>query len=227
MRQLVIGDIHGCLPTFEALLEQIALTKNDELYLLGDYIDRGKDSKGVLDSILSLRNQGFKVHCLRGNHEDMTIESIINDRANATVEWKDAAFMKSFGINRMAQIDDRYLEFLESLDYYFEVGNYILVHAGLNFKVENPLSDFDAMLWIRNWHNMIDKDWLVARVIVHGHTPVKVKETEKMLQSLDSFPVVNIDTGAVFGTSLTCLELNTHKLYTQKNKEKRGIFSFS
>lgn len=227
MRQLVIGDIHGCLSTFEALLEQIAFSTSDELYLLGDYIDRGKDSKGVIDSIISLRNQGFKLHCLRGNHEEMTIESIINDRTNAAVEWKDAAFMKSFGISRMAQIEDKYLNFFESLDYYIEVSNYILVHAGLNFKVENPLSDFDAMLWIRNWYSKIDKEWLVNRIIIHGHTPVKVKETEKMLQNLDNSPVLNIDTGAVFGTNLTCLELNTHKLYTQKNKEKRSLFSFS
>ena len=69
MHRFAISDIHGCAKTFEALLDRIALSTQGELYLLGDYLDRGPDSKGVLDLIFRLQREGYAVHCLRGNHE--------------------------------------------------------------------------------------------------------------------------------------------------------------
>ncbi len=69
MRKLAIGDIHGCNKTFKALLDQINLSKDDELTLLGDYIDRGPDSKGVIDTIINLQSSGYQVRALRGNHD--------------------------------------------------------------------------------------------------------------------------------------------------------------
>ncbi|MEO0876095.1 MAG: metallophosphoesterase, partial [Bacteroidota bacterium] len=66
MRKFAISDIHGCLKTFEALLDQIQFTTQDELYLLGDYIDRGPDSKGVIDLIWKMQADGYQVKCLRG-----------------------------------------------------------------------------------------------------------------------------------------------------------------
>jgi serine/threonine protein phosphatase 1 len=61
MRRFAISDIHGCVQTFQDLLLSIKLSEEDELYLLGDYIDRGPDSQGVLDTIFDLRDAGFKV----------------------------------------------------------------------------------------------------------------------------------------------------------------------
>lgn len=69
MPQYAITDLHGCARTFRALLDKIRFSKEDELYLLGDYINRGPDSKGVIDHILELRESGHTVHCLRGNHQ--------------------------------------------------------------------------------------------------------------------------------------------------------------
>ena len=67
----VIPDIHGYLNTLKSLIEnRISLTKEDTLYFLGDYIDRGPNSKGVIDYIMSLQDQDYDIHCLRGNHED-------------------------------------------------------------------------------------------------------------------------------------------------------------
>jgi serine/threonine protein phosphatase 1 len=66
-----ISNIHGCYHTFKALLEKIGLCKEDELYLLGDYIDRGPGSKEVLDLILKLKSENFNIQCLLGNHEIM------------------------------------------------------------------------------------------------------------------------------------------------------------
>ena len=71
MARWAISDIHGCCQTFRYMVEtELQITKEDELFLLGDYIDRGKDSKGVFDYIMQLQNDNFKVQCLMGNHED-------------------------------------------------------------------------------------------------------------------------------------------------------------
>lgn len=75
-RTFAIADIHGCYSTFCALLDQIMLTREDELYLLGDYIDRGPDSKKVVDLIIQLQADGFAVKPIMGNHEQMLLDSI-------------------------------------------------------------------------------------------------------------------------------------------------------
>ena len=72
-RQLLIGDIHGCSTTFKALIRKIDLQKNDQLILLGDLINKGPDSKGVLDYIIALKEEGFEVYALRGNMESMLL----------------------------------------------------------------------------------------------------------------------------------------------------------
>lgn len=69
-RRLVIPDVHGCPKTLASFIDTIRLQKSDYLFFLGDYIDKGSDSKGVLDIIIDLKKQGFNVFPLRGNHED-------------------------------------------------------------------------------------------------------------------------------------------------------------
>ncbi len=81
-RIFAIGDIHGCRKTFEKLLkDKIQLTKEDEIYCIGDYIDRGDDSKGVIDLIINLRTDGYKIKILRGNHEQMMLEAATDKKA--------------------------------------------------------------------------------------------------------------------------------------------------
>ena len=78
MRRFAISDIHGCIKTFKTLVDRIEFSKEDTLYLLGDYIDRGPDSKGVIDHIWKIQEEGYRVHCLRGNHEQMLLEELKN-----------------------------------------------------------------------------------------------------------------------------------------------------
>jgi serine/threonine protein phosphatase 1 len=80
-RILAISDIHGNNKTFLDLLDKIALTKDDELYLLGDYIDRGPDSKGVIDTIWKLMDDNYRVFCIKGNHEEMLFRGIECDKS--------------------------------------------------------------------------------------------------------------------------------------------------
>ena len=72
----VIPDIHGHLNTLKSLIEtRINLSRLDSVYFLGDYIDRGPDSKGVLDYIMNLQKENYDIHCLKGNHEDICVKS--------------------------------------------------------------------------------------------------------------------------------------------------------
>ncbi|HZV44192.1 MAG TPA: metallophosphoesterase, partial [Saprospiraceae bacterium] len=130
-RTFAIGDLHGCSRTFRKLiLENINLQKEDELYCLGDYVDRGPDSKGVIDFILELKEKGYKVHTLRGNHDQMMMDSDKNpEDFRHWVKNGGDKTLESFGIGSYDEMDSKYKTFFYQTQYYFEIGKYILVHA--------------------------------------------------------------------------------------------------
>ncbi|MEZ4886177.1 MAG: metallophosphoesterase family protein [Chitinophagales bacterium] len=201
MRRFAISDIHGCKATFEKMLtEVIQLQKEDTLYLLGDYIDRGPDSKGVFDLIMDLQEKGYQVHCLMGNHEDMLLRSF--QSAMTADSWLMAggdATLHSFGVKHWKDIPQKYFDFMENLQYYFELDDYLLVHAGFNFRYAENLKDLYkdefAMLWLRYWYDDIKPQLIEGRTIVHGHTPTHHELIEEMLH--DDSPL-DIDAGCVY-----------------------------
>ncbi|MCB9282977.1 MAG: serine/threonine protein phosphatase [Lewinellaceae bacterium] len=199
MRRFAITDIHGCLNTFQALLDKIAFSHQDQLFLLGDFIDRGPDSKGVIDYILHLQQTGYQVHCLRGNHDQMLLDARDHDDSHAF--WLingGKATLKSFGVDHASDIPELYFDFLQGLSYYFEVDNYILVHAGLDFRFEDPFSGLHSMLWARNWYGNINYSWLGDRIILHGHTPMFREEVEEQHRMLARQKFIGIDNGCVY-----------------------------
>ena len=121
-RRFAISDIHGCSKTLiKLVLDEIKLTKSDELYLLGDYINKGPDSKGVIDFIFELRNSGYNVQCLRGNHEQYLLDGL-------EFSWEEIAFknrggketLASFGVEDIHKIPQKYLDFISALPFYIE-----------------------------------------------------------------------------------------------------------
>ncbi len=225
MRKIAISDIHGCLETFKALLNKIGLSKSDELYLLGDFIDRGPDSKGVIDHIWQLQYEGYFVCCLRGNHEQMLLDSF-NDPFDLQL-WQNHGgidAMKSFKVKSIDEIPEDYLRWFDALPYYMEVDDYILVHAGLNFNLPNPFDGAQSMIWIRNWYDQIKKDWLGHRIIVHGHVPTKASSIRDNLSKIKEKSTMIIDGGCVYNVKelgyLFALDLDKKQLYEQKNIEK-------
>lgn len=228
MKRFAISDIHGCLKTFKALLKQISFSKSDELYLLGDYIDRGPDSKGVIDYIWQLQSKGFQVHCLKGNHEQMMLDSFSNLKSQRNWLMHGGwTTIESFKVQNLHEISRKYIHWLKELAHFKEIKGYILVHAGLNMDFKNPLEDQVSMLWIRNWYQNINKDWLRNRVIVHGHTPVPQAVIENSLKNLATTPAIDIDGGCVFVDDkyqkLCAFDLDDQKLYFQKRREKRPM----
>lgn len=200
MSRYAISDIHGCAATFRAALKTISFSKKDELFLLGDYIDRGPDSMGVLEHIWQLQASGHEVTCLRGNHEQMLIDYV--DGRQRRYEWTPPRKQHK-----------KTMEWMNRLEYYHETPGYFLVHAGLNFLGMDPLMDEDAMLWIRNWYGDLDRDWLGDRILVHGHTPAHYQEIEMGVQYMAETRRACIDAGCPWqkpGMSyLTVLNLET------------------
>lgn len=221
MKKYATSDIHGCAKTFKKLVEKINLSKDDELYVLGDYIDRGPDSKGVIDYIWQLQDEGFRVQCSLGNHEAMLLSEIRNPNPFYKGNYE---VLKSFGVEHIEDIPAKYTEWMKYLHLYFEVDEYILVHAGLNFKSKDPFQELDDMIWIRKWYDDINRDWLGDRIIIHGHTPTKLIDLLNAHYNRAEVPVVNVDNGCVFEVdglgSLCCFEMTEQKLIFQQNIDR-------
>lgn len=213
MATYVISDIHGFNEKFEQLLEKIQFEKSDKLFLLGDYIDRGPNSKLVIDRIIELKNNGFDVWCLRGNHEQMLLDASIGKNVNRWLNSGGIETLKSFGINQLCQLETKYLDFINSLSHFFEYENYIFVHAGINMRAAEPMKDFESMLWLRNWEKYFNRNWLKDRRIIHGHTPMSKNE---ITRRLNLGRVICVDNGvylqayAEYG-NLFALNLDTMK----------------
>ncbi len=226
MTQYAISDIHGCSRTFMAMLDQLAFTKADELYLLGDYVNRGPDSKGVIDIIWRLQEEGYQVDCLMGNHESMTFRNFDTETRTGLPQPSGPLLVESFGVQQLSQIPEPYIYWMRTLPYYREIPGYILVHAGLNFGFGDPFFSKESLIWIRDWHNQIRHDWLGDRVIIHGHTPAMRFHIEWMCGHLDRQQVLDIDCGCVITSTagdgfgqLCAFDLSNRRLFFQKNVE--------
>jgi serine/threonine protein phosphatase 1 len=221
-RQIAISDIHGCLKTFEALLDKIAFTQSDQLFLLGDFVDRGPDSKGVIDLVWKMQKEGYDIHCLRGNHEQMILDNL--EAGVLSKYYCDQALLKSFEAKDLTVIPTAYLRWMDELPYYLETQGYFLVHAGVDFTVDDPLENTYDMMWLRYWYEYLDLDWLGSRIIIHGHTPQATESIENRFTALDSFPVLNIDNGCIFSSrdlgQLCAFDMTNRELYFKENVDR-------
>ncbi|PHN00694.1 metallophosphoesterase [Flavilitoribacter nigricans] len=196
-RRYAVGDIHGCAKTFEALLwEKLSLQKSDQLFLLGDYIDKGPDNKKVLDIILALQAEGYTIFALKGNHEYFLETDVAYSRQPGNWHKLNDLLEAQDLINAEGSIDQRYLDFVHDLPYYFILDNYVLVHAGLNFDQPDPFSDTESMLYIRGYR--VDRSRIGNRIIVHGHTPIGIDEIRSGLDRRERTGTINLDNGCVF-----------------------------
>lgn len=223
-RRIVVGDIHGCYKSlYNLLTEIIKINKNDHLYFLGDYIDKGRNSKKVVDFIIELLIKGYNVKCLLGNHEQMLIESM--DKSSTFSSWYKAGgknTLFSFDVNHPIELKKKYKYFFQNLHHYIELDNYILVHGGLNFSYDNPLDDLSSMCWIRNFEpNEIDISKINNKKLIVGHSP---QELSVIKDSINSNRIV-LDGGCVYKNSdndlghLVALDIDSMELFIQKNIE--------
>jgi serine/threonine protein phosphatase 1 len=212
-RVYAIGDIHGCdaqlANLHEIIAEDLIRRPVDSAVLvhIGDYVDRGADTAGVLarlaagspvDSIPTIN--------LVGNHDETMLHALSGDRAAAT-DWLFAGgkpALQSYGIDPdspreswTAQIPRAHLDLLRGLTLHHQEGDYFFVHAGVRPGVPLDRQTREDMLRIRQPFLYTERD--LGAVVVHGHTPVKVPSVTSNR--------IAIDTGAVFGGKMTCVVL--------------------
>ncbi|MBI1286319.1 MAG: serine/threonine protein phosphatase [Flavobacteriales bacterium] len=215
-RRLVITDIHGCAITFKKLLEKVKLTKDDQLFLLGDFINRGPRSKEVIDHVLQLQEDGYNVFPLMGNHEE-TVLHILRERPEQLKLLLRSRNSLDL-LNKNKRIRKRVFRFIRSLPYYYELDDFYLVHAGFNLNIDKPLTDTHAMAWMRNF-NLAKK--FNKRRVFFGHTPTKFsKIKEAVAAGAKSICLDNGCSHAYLGKEygrLLCYDLDSGQLFKQRN----------
>lgn len=224
----VIPDVHGHLATLKSMVEdRIALTKDDSLYFLGDYIDRGPDSKGVIDYIINLQESGYDVNYIRGNHEDYCIRAWEDDqkrflfRSPIEKDWRKNGgnrTLESFGAKRPRDISKFYIDWMKGAKYFIELEDYILVHAGMNFKIDNPFEDTRSMMWIRDFR--VDKNKIAGKKIIHGHVPVEMTLID--LFRNNNYDFISLDNGIYYANkdgfgNLLAFNIDTKEIIIQHN----------
>ena len=226
MRVYAVGDVHGRSDLLDVLLAMIAedaatsAADRRVVVFLGDYVDRGADSRGVVDRLAAGPPEGFAWVCLRGNHEDMML-SFMADRSLGPAWMRngglptltsylgpEAERMDLAELQRalIAALPTRHLEFLKTLSLTHYEGDYLFVHAGVRPGVALSRQSPADLLWIRD--PFLDSQASHGKVVVHGH-------------SIDWRPVerpnrIGIDTGAFTTGHLTALALEgTRRAFLQ------------
>ncbi|MBM7486706.1 serine/threonine protein phosphatase 1 [Bradyrhizobium sp. USDA 3686] len=195
-----IGDVHGCFDQLQRLVELCESDAGEgrsKLIFLGDYIDRGPDSRGVIEFLMDLQKWSpDEIICLRGNHEDLLLNALEGEDAeNSWLLNGGSATLYSYRASRAIDIPAPHVAWLRSLPLFHDDGIRFFVHAGVH--PDRPLDKQRTrdLLWIREPFLSSDKDF--GRFVVHGHTPLR-KGTPDLRTNR-----VNVDTGAVLGLALT------------------------
>ena len=205
----VVGDIHGCFDKLCALMDKIPIDFNrDLLIFIGDYIDRGSSSIEVVDYLVNLKQRLPETIFLKGNHEDM-LENYLDGSDRFTYLLNGGQRTLDAYLNHSQNpggypVPSEHLEFFNSLNLYYQTDDYIFVHAGLRKKIPLEKQEKMDLLWIRD--EFIYSDFDFGKRVIFGHTPFR----EPLVQKNK----IGIDTGAVYGNKLTCLELPAIKFYS-------------
>lgn len=219
LRLYVIGDIHGRLDCLNDLLRRIQSDRigaqgRVEYIFLGDLVDRGPESAGVIDRLIALSRDETPIRFLLGNHEEVMIMSINGDRAAVKlfdrIGGRETA--ASYGLDLdeydqlsaeqkiaglAAAVPDEHLHFLSEFEDLIAIGDYRFVHAGVRPGVPLNSQVRSDLRWIRD--RFLEHDELFDGMIVHGHTV-----TADVDQRHNR---IGIDTGAYRSGRLTCLVL--------------------
>ena len=223
LRLYAIGDVHGCDDMLAEIHERIAAdlgrrpVADHRIVHVGDYVDRGPDSAGVVARLIRLRSENPRMLFLRGNHDERLL-AFLDDPSVGDMYLTDniggPATLRSYGVspNRFGIVGRGYAglsrelaermpaehrAFLEELQTTVRFGDYLFVHAGIRPGVPLDMQDPQDLICIRDEFLFDGRDH--GFVVVHGHTFADAPEVRPNR--------INIDTGAVFGGPLTCLVL--------------------
>jgi len=208
-RTLAIGDIHGCITPLKALWEAIQPQPHDLIIFVGDYVDRGPDSKGVIDFILEQKEQ-FNIICLIGNHEEKFCLARHGDSEIETwlKYWGGQETIQSYG-GSLDHVPERHWEFLRTCHPSYETDTHIFVHANL---------EHDVSLAQQLPYTIIHKKFGTPLPHQSGKTMICGHTAQKSHIPANLGHAVCIDTDPGRGGWLTCLHIETSH-YWQTNTE--------
>ena len=223
-RRFAATDLHGCLTTFRHLVEQILrLRPTDTLYLLGDYVNKGPDSGGLLDYLLQLQGAGYQVVCLRGNHDQELLDAAQGGPGKPWLtEAERALTLASFGVARVADVPARYLAWLAALPYEWELLDFVLVHAGYDFALPPAQMRRDYATMLNTKSFIFDPSRLAGKRLLHGHVPTPVAKVQATVAARAG--AIGLDAGGVYRHNpelrhLAALDLDSWELHLSENRE--------
>jgi serine/threonine protein phosphatase 1 len=195
---IALGDIHGCNEMLDRLLERCFRHAGERplrLVFLGDYIDRGPDSRGVVEKLIELQQRmSGRVICLRGNHEALLLEALDGNMGQWLLNGGDTT-LSSYRVRHVDALPREHLAWFKTLRNSFDDGLRFFVHAGVDpDRALDDQRDQD-LVWIRE--PFLSRECDYGRLIVHGHTPLRSGRPDLRRCRL------NIDTAAVYGGCLT------------------------
>jgi len=222
-RLIAIGDIHGQLDMLNRLLNSVGPTKLDQFVFLGDYIDRGKNSKGVIDRLIQFRHEFPPTVFIRGNHDQMLLDVLVELGARADKRLRDLSSkygesspvtdleiflsnggnetLRSYRLKNMTDIPAEHISFLSVTKLWWQCENFIFVHAGVSPNLPLEMQDPFDLLWERL--SPPGKDGLIHVV---GHHPTNGEPCFEPGR-------YSLDTGAVYGQTLTACDVLTRQVW--------------
>ncbi len=206
-RLIAIGDIHGCLAALEAVLSGVDPQPNDTIVTLGDYVDRGPDSKGVIDRLIALRSECTLV-ALQGNHEEMMLDVVRNNQP--PYHWLQYGGVDTLDSYRfsgdMNVVPAEHHAFFDAMVDYYETDGHIFLHA--NYDPALPLASQNKH--VLRWLKLTDvtpPPHISGKKAFLGHTHDRVGEV------FDIGHLMCIDTFCYGGGWLTAVDVNSGKLW--------------
>jgi len=223
-RLIAIGDIHGELDQLNRLINSIAPTDSDRFVFLGDYIDRGKNSKGVIDRLINFQAEFPDTIFIRGNHDQMLLDALIEAGVMAGQQLRDQSSayrarssesdieiflfnggketLRSYRIAHFTDFPPEHIAFLQSTRLWWRFEQYVFVHAGIEQGIPLEMQDPFVLMWER-----LSPPGQDGEIHVVGHHP-----------TTDGEPYFepgryNLDTGAVYGKTLTACDVLTKQVW--------------
>ena len=211
-RILAFGDIHGCYKSLIKLLEIISPQEDDLLIFLGDYVDRGDNSKAVIDKLILLNAQ-FDCIFIKGNHEEMFLKYLNDPHAHSSwLGFGGQETLESYGSD--FDIPKEHRHFMHNGLDYFETKNHIFVHATAHENLHMKDQTSRYLRWTR-CHDT--RPHLSGKTIICGHTP----QFEGL--PLDLGHLICIDTAACYGACLTCMDVGNDIFYQANEYHEKRI----
>ena len=211
-RTIAIGDIHGCSRALNALLDAIGPCHDDMIVTLGDYVDRGPDTRGVLNRLIQLGQECWLV-AIGGNHEEMLLQARQGAHGSLWLGVGGRATLASYdSVNLdVMSIPEEHIDFLESCLDYHETDTHIFLHA--SYLPHLPMSEQPSLaLYWETLREAVPDPHHSGKTVIAGHT------SQRNGEILDLGHIKCIDTCCYGGGWLTALEVFTGEVW-QANKD--------